>query len=329
MSRRLNLAAMVGRAWPCASFASPGSKPSVRPPSSSQTPASSSSPKGLLVDDRHKRPRRDAFGEEDDEDELSLQDLQARHASAAWTPTPPSDSVGSLETAIALAQGFLLPPDMVKEKELSLERLERTVVSHSIRSIPKIIEVYAWARQRDAETARLTAENAKLLAENNRLGEENFKLRDTTAQMGQQLEIEQGKRKDAEADFAKAMEELGKAEENVQIFEENMSEAFSYGFDDASQQFENQGQVLEGLDLTITETEVSDDETGPSNPVPSLLPSATPSHEVGFSSAAAAAVNTPAQTRLTLPPAAAALATPANPVVAIIDVDQEMIAPAA
>lgn len=36
------------------------------------------------------------------------------------------------------------------------------------------------------------------------------------------------------------MEELGKAEENVRIFEENMSESFNNGFDDASRQFELQ-----------------------------------------------------------------------------------------
>lgn len=36
------------------------------------------------------------------------------------------------------------------------------------------------------------------------------------------------------------MEELGKAEENVRIFEENISEAYENGFDKASKQFEDQ-----------------------------------------------------------------------------------------
>lgn len=72
------------------------------------------------------------------------------------------------------------------------------------------------------------------------MGEESFKQRDTAAQMGPQLETEQGKRRDAEADFAKVVEELGKVEENVRIFKENVSEAFNNGFDDASKQFELQ-----------------------------------------------------------------------------------------
>lgn len=38
----------------------------------------------------------------------------------------------------------------------------------------------------------------------------------------------------------KAMEELRKAEENVRIFEENISEAYDNGFDEASRQFEDQ-----------------------------------------------------------------------------------------
>lgn len=40
--------------------------------------------------------------------------------------------------------------------------------------------------------------------------------------------------------FAKVMEELGKAEENVRIFEENISEAYDNGFDEASRQFKDQ-----------------------------------------------------------------------------------------
>lgn len=48
-------------------------------------------------------------------------------------PVSVEDSAGSLETAIALAYGLLLPPDMIKEKESSLDRLERTAVLHGIR----------------------------------------------------------------------------------------------------------------------------------------------------------------------------------------------------
>lgn len=81
---------------------------------------------------------------------------------------------------------------------------------------------------------------ARLLVESNRLGEENFKLKDTTRQLGRQLEQEQGKRKEVEADFSRVMEELGKAEENVWIYEENMSEAYNNGFDEASRQLELQ-----------------------------------------------------------------------------------------
>ncbi|KAG5524150.1 hypothetical protein RHGRI_030971 [Rhododendron griersonianum] len=249
---------------------------------------------GLLADARRKWSHQDAFGGEDNEDQLSLRKFQELNAAFARTPAPlqasqlasssssspvvwalaflrgnrpvsVEDSAGSLETAIALAYGLLLPPDMIKEKESSLDRLERTAVLHGIRD----------------------------------------------------------KRKEADANFTKAKEELGKAKENVRIFEENMSEAFNNGFDDASRQFEDQvpgvirkiwakcwayclGQagvqedlplwaqdrVPEGLDLTITKTEISDDEARPSAPV--VLPSTSVipgQQEVGSSSAVDAAAD--------------------------------------
>ncbi|KAI8572299.1 hypothetical protein RHMOL_Rhmol01G0186600 [Rhododendron molle] len=70
-------------------------------------------------------------------------------------------------------------------------------------------------------------------------------------QLGRQLELEQNKRKEADANFTKAMEELGKAEEN----EDSPLWA--------------QDRVLRSLDLTIAETKISDDEAGP--PAPILL----------------------------------------------------------
>ncbi|KAI8555128.1 hypothetical protein RHMOL_Rhmol05G0150200 [Rhododendron molle] len=94
------------------------------------------------------------------------------------------------------------------------------------------------------------------------------------------------------------MEELGKVQENVQIFEENMSEAYN-GFDEASRQFKLQ---------------------------------------VGSSSTVATVANLPAppesatQTHLPFPANMQELANPfelANPPVPVIDVGQEMIAPAA
>ncbi|KAG5523806.1 hypothetical protein RHGRI_030708 [Rhododendron griersonianum] len=86
-----------------------------------------------------------------------------------------------------------------------------------------------------------------MLAETNRLGEVKFRQKDTAVQLGQQLETARGKGKEAEANFEKAMEELGKAEENVP----------------------------EGLDLTITE--INDDEAGPSTHVVLPISNATPS----------------------------------------------------
>ncbi|KAG5536417.1 hypothetical protein RHGRI_023999 [Rhododendron griersonianum] len=191
---------------------------------------------------------------------------------------------------------------MIKEKELSLDRLERIAVSHGIRAIQKMIEVCGRARHGDAE----------------------------------QLKTERGKGKEAEANFAKAMEELGKAEENVRIFEENISEAYENGFDKASRQFEDQDQVPEGLDLTITETEISDDEAGP--PTPVVLPSTSVirgQQEAGSSFAAIVAADLPGPTNLPAPPAPtdsvahANPVAPANPAAPVIDVDQEMIASAA
>lgn len=221
-----------------------------------------------------------------------------------------------------------------------------------------MIEVCGRACHGDVEVTN------RLLGENNRLGEENFKLRDAATQLGQQLETERGKGKEAEANFAKAMEELGKAEENVRIFEENISEAYDNGFDEASRQFEDQvqgvirkirakcwahclgqvgvaynsplwaqDQVPEGLDLTITETEISDDEAGP--PAPVVLPLTSVirgQQEAGSSSAAIVAANLPGPTNIPASTDSVAHANPAaplNPAAPVIDVDQKMIAPAA
>ncbi|KAI8543104.1 hypothetical protein RHMOL_Rhmol08G0192500 [Rhododendron molle] len=103
-------------------------------------------------------------------------------------PINVEDSAGSLEMPITLAQSLLLPPDIIKEKESSLDRLERTTVSHGIRAIQKMIEVCGRACHGDAKLTRLTAKNDRLLGENNRLGEENSKLRDVATQLGQQPE---------------------------------------------------------------------------------------------------------------------------------------------
>lgn len=64
-----------------------------------------------------------------------------------------------------------------------------------------MVEAYARAKQGEAEATHLLAENARLLVESNKLGEQNFKLRDTVGQLGRQLEQEQGKRKEVEAEF--------------------------------------------------------------------------------------------------------------------------------
>ncbi|KAI8530221.1 hypothetical protein RHMOL_Rhmol11G0039200 [Rhododendron molle] len=133
------------------------------------------------------------------------------------------------------------------------------------------------------------------------------------------MELEQDKRKVADANFTKAKEELGKAEEN-------MSEAFNNGFDDASRQFEDQDRVPEGLDLTITKTEISDGEAGPLASV--VLPSTSVIPEVGSTPAAAAAADRSGPTHPPTPIDPVVQANPAaltNPVVHIIDVDQEML----
>lgn len=78
MSRRLNLAAMVGRSGSRVPSASPGSTPSTRA-------TSSCSPSGLLIDARHKRSHQDAFGGEEDEDLLSLHEFQELNAASART----------------------------------------------------------------------------------------------------------------------------------------------------------------------------------------------------------------------------------------------------
>lgn len=78
MSRSLNLAAMVGCSGSRVPSALPGSTPSTRA-------TSSRSPFDLLTDDRCKRSHQDAFGGEEDEDQLSLCEFQELNAASART----------------------------------------------------------------------------------------------------------------------------------------------------------------------------------------------------------------------------------------------------
>lgn len=90
--------------------------------------------------------------------------------------------------------------------------------------------------------------------------------------------------------------------------------------------------------MTITKTEISDDEAGPSASTALPLTNTVSSHqEVGSSSTVAVVANLPAppesatQTHLPAPVNMLEPANPpelANPPVPVIDVDQEMIAPA-
>ncbi|KAI8543105.1 hypothetical protein RHMOL_Rhmol08G0192600 [Rhododendron molle] len=94
-----------------------------------------------------------------------------------------------------------------------------------------------------------------------------------------------------------------------------------------------QDQVSEGLDLTITEIDISDDEAGPRAPV--VLPSTSVIHgqqEAGSSFAAIIVADLLGPTNLPTPTDSVDYANPvapANPATPVIDVDQEMIAPAA
>ncbi|KAI8560227.1 hypothetical protein RHMOL_Rhmol04G0239500 [Rhododendron molle] len=177
MSRRLNLAAMVNRAGSRTPSDSPGSTP----PSQA---LAASFPAQLVLEQAHqnKRPRREAFSQDNEKDQLSVRQLQERNrAPSMILPPPPvtttpsssellpvwapsfqrgdhpinvGDSVGSLETA--LAQALQLPVDMAKEKESTLEHLERTS------TIQKILEVIDRAQPSEAEVLRLTTWEARV-----------------------------------------------------------------------------------------------------------------------------------------------------------------------
>ncbi|KAF7126289.1 hypothetical protein RHSIM_Rhsim11G0001300 [Rhododendron simsii] len=241
----------------------------------------------------------DYFAEKDMSRRLNLAAMVGRSGSRPSSASHSSTPAGRATTSGSLPQAFL---PMLVASDFLTSALLFSVYSKDDGSMCE-------GPQGDVAVTGLIAENARLLGENNKLD----------------------KRKVADANFTKAMEELGKAEENVRIFEENMSEAFNNGFDDASMQFED--RVPEGLDLTITEIEISDDEAGPLAPV--VLPSTSviaDQQEVGSSSAVAAAADRYGPTHLPAPidPIVQGNPTaPANPSVPVIDVGQEMIAPAA
>ncbi|KAF7127505.1 hypothetical protein RHSIM_Rhsim11G0003300 [Rhododendron simsii] len=213
MSRRINLAAMVGRSGSRVCSASSGSMLTTR------ATTSRSSPSSHLVDGRCKRSHQDAYEGKENEDQLSLYELfgDGHHLGSR----PPASLIRSKR----------------KNHPWIGSRGHQSLMEFAIQ---KMVEVFGRAYQGDTEVIRLTVENAGLLAKTNRLGEENFKLNDTAVQLGRQLESECGKGKEAEANFAKAIEELRKAEENMRIFEENISEAYDNGFNEASREFEDQ-----------------------------------------------------------------------------------------
>ncbi|KAG5544118.1 hypothetical protein RHGRI_016762 [Rhododendron griersonianum] len=136
-------------------------------------------------------------------------------------PLNVGESVGSLDTALPLAQALQLPADMAKERESNLEHLEKTSISHSIRAIQKMVEVADRARRGESEVLRLTTENVGLLRSKNKLGEENFKLKDTAAQLRRRLEAEERKRKEVEESFVQAAEELEKKSSDLKMLEDN------------------------------------------------------------------------------------------------------------
>lgn len=136
----MSLATMVSRAGSRTLADSPGSTPPV------WTSDSGSAQCALEQTCQNKRTRREAFGQDDEEDQLSVRQLQERNcdistlrppviAALSSSELPPTwastfqrgdrpinvgDSVGSLDTAIALAQALQLPADVSKEKESTL-----------------------------------------------------------------------------------------------------------------------------------------------------------------------------------------------------------------
>ncbi|KAG5553707.1 hypothetical protein RHGRI_011558 [Rhododendron griersonianum] len=129
MSYRLNLAAMVSRVGSRTPSDSLGSTPPSRA-------LASSSPAHRVLEQarQNKRPRREAFGQDNEEDQLSVRQLQECNHTPSMIPPPPSittapsssellpvwapsfqrgdrpinvgDSAGSLETAIAFAHAL-------------------------------------------------------------------------------------------------------------------------------------------------------------------------------------------------------------------------------
>lgn len=144
----MSLAAMVSRAGSKTPVDSPSSTPPVR------TLASGSpTQRALEQTRRNKRTHHEAFGQDDEEDQLSVRQLQERNRATspilrplvvavpssselppAWAPTfqrgdrpiNVGDSAGSMDTTIALAQALQLPADVAKENESTLERLRGT-----------------------------------------------------------------------------------------------------------------------------------------------------------------------------------------------------------
>lgn len=92
-----------------------------------------------------------------------------------------------------------------------------------------------------------------------------------------------------------------------------------------------QNQIPEGMDLTFTEIEINDDETGPSTSSALPLTSVVFGHqEAGSSSTVAAVANLPAPPKLTTqsnllayanPPVPINAPAPANPAAPVIDVE--------
>ncbi|XP_058226149.1 uncharacterized protein LOC131334870 [Rhododendron vialii] len=154
---------------------------------------------------RDKRPRSEETGDALNQTTSVVQQPPSSSTPVlpeSWTPNlirgdrpvHIGDSASSSETALALAQGLLLPVDMQKESEATPDRLVSTGLVSGIKFIQKMVTL--GQKFEDADNERIT-----LLNNNTRL------LRTIT-----RLERERDK---AKADFVEAKDKLGAAEDSL------------------------------------------------------------------------------------------------------------------
>ncbi|KAI8534671.1 hypothetical protein RHMOL_Rhmol10G0108600 [Rhododendron molle] len=148
------------------------------------------SPEEIEASHRDKRQRLDASSVEQPSSQLAAPQtpLWAPQFMHGGRPVTVHDSVESEGTALALSQAFMLPGDMQKVIASSPDNLLGSFMSHSAKTMQKMVAMVQKLGQSEPQRARLASENAKLQNTIVRLERERNQARGLADELRNKLE---------------------------------------------------------------------------------------------------------------------------------------------